>query len=143
MNGENAYMLANASVAPFWLCMMLAPRAALTRRFVASPLVPLVYAAVYTVMIATTLVSPAGGTMSSMAGLRVSFESDFVLLMAWTHYLCFDMLIGMWEVRDSERYGLSPWRLAPCLALTLMAGPAGFLAYVAVRWFHTRELALS
>ena len=133
MDFETAYTIANMSVMPVWLAMMFAPRAALTRRLVQSPAVPLVYAAAYAALFVTSFFTESGGGFATMAELRAAFDSDVVLLMAWVHYLCFDMVVGMWEVRDAERHELSAWVLAPCLFFTLMAGPIGFGLYYGVR----------
>lgn len=132
--GETAYLLANLSVAPVWLLMILAPNARLTERLVATPLVPALYAVLYVGLLVATTATGGDGDMGSMAGLRVAFERDGVLLLAWVHYLCFDMVVGMWEVRDAKRLGLSWWAVGPCLLFTLMFGPFGFLGYCALRY---------
>jgi hypothetical protein len=49
------------------------------------------------------------------------------------HYLAFDLFVGGWEVRDAVARGVSRWLVAPCLLLTFIFGPAGWLAYYAVR----------
>jgi hypothetical protein len=56
-----------------------------------------------------------------------------MLLAGWTHYLAFDLIVGSWEVRDARERGISHWLVVPCLALTFMFGPVGFLAYQALR----------
>jgi hypothetical protein len=139
--GENLYFLFNLSVLPFWLMMIASPGAPLTRRLVRTPAVPLLYAVLYLSLLGASVVSGSEGSIGSLAGLRQVFESDAPLLLAWVHYLCFDMVIGMWEVREAQRRGISGWLLAPCLLLTLMYGPVGFLAFVGVRWFKARTFA--
>jgi hypothetical protein len=139
--GEHLYFFFNLSVVPFWLLMMAAPGSALTQRLVRTPAVPAAYAALYLSLLLTSVVIGNEGNIASLAGLRLVFESDAPLLLAWVHYLCFDMVVGMWEVRQAQRHGLSKWLLALCLFLTLMYGPVGFLLFVGVRWFKTRSIA--
>lgn len=132
--GETAYLLLNASVLPVWALMVFAPSAAVTQRITATPLMPVVYAVVYTALLLGGNVFGGEGHMGSLAGLRVAFEQDSVLLLAWVHYLCFDMAMGMWAFRDAQRLELSWARVAPCLLFTLLLGPFGFAAYVALRF---------
>ncbi len=131
--GEIAYLLANASVMPVWLLLVFAPRAAITQRMAATPLVPALYAVLYAGLLVTSMVAGGDGDMGSMAGLRLAFERDVVLLLAWVHYLCFDMVVGLWVYRDARRNGLSWWLVGPCLAGCLFFGPVGFVAYAALR----------
>jgi Domain of unknown function (DUF4281) len=54
-------------------------------------------------------------------------------LAGWTHYLVFDLLVGNWEVQDA-RAGSVPYLIVlPCLVLTFLFGPAGWLLYVTAR----------
>jgi hypothetical protein len=54
-------------------------------------------------------------------------------LIAWIHFLAFDLFVGRWIYFDSQEQGLNPWLMAPVLLLTLLMGPAGLLAYLCVR----------
>ena len=138
--GETIYALANASVIPFWCLLILAPKAKLTERLFSTPLVPVMYAVLYAGLLAASFVGTGGGDMFSLEGLRAAFTRDVVLLLAWVHYLCFDMVVGLWEWRDAKRLGLHWGWVAPCLLLTLMLGPVGFLCYVVVRLVRSRQV---
>ena len=133
MDYELLYTLANGAAGACWLPLLLAPRSRFTERWTASPLPPLVFAVVYAVLVVVMVTGPGEGSMASLASLRRGFERDPVLLLAWVHYLCFDMMVGFWEVRDSRRLGLSPWLVAPCLLLTFLLGPLGLLLYLGLR----------
>ena len=131
--GETAYLLANASVLPVWALMVFVPAASVTQRLTATPAVPALYAVGYALLLIGTLVRGGDGDMASLDGLRAGFERDAVLLMAWLHYLCFDMVVGMWICNDARSKELS-WRwVGPCLVGTLMAGPVGWLCYLVGR----------
>ena len=80
--------------------------------------------------------------MNSLAGIYAAFGNPRTLLVAWVHYLVFDLFVGAWEARDAQRTGVPHWALVPCLFLTLMAGPMGLLAYLAIRWVRTRDTSL-
>jgi hypothetical protein len=54
-------------------------------------------------------------------------------IIAWIHFLAFDLFVGRWIYLDSEEQRLSRWLMAPILFLTLMLGPIGFLSYLIAR----------
>ena len=61
------------------------------------------------------------------------FTMPEIALAGWIHYLAFDLLVGAWEVRTARREGIAFLLVLPCLALTFLFGPAGFLAFSALR----------
>jgi hypothetical protein len=75
----------------------------------------------------------AEGNFSTLAGVTTLFANPWLLLAGWMHYLAFDLLIGTWEARDSVERGVPRLLLVPCLFLTLMFGPTGWLLYMLVR----------
>ena len=61
------------------------------------------------------------------------FSNPWLLLAGWIHYLAFDLFVGTWMVRDSLERRVPRLLVAPCLLLTFLFGPAGFLAYQVTR----------
>lgn len=133
MDYELAYTACNATAGLCWLPLFLAPRAALTERWTATPLPPMAFGLVYAVLAVVMFTAGGDGSMDSLASLRRGFEVDPVLLLAWVHYLSFDMMVGFWMVRDARRLGLNAWVLRPCLIFTFMLGPIGLLLYAGLR----------
>jgi hypothetical protein len=68
------------------------------------------------------------------------FTNAWLLLAGWLHYLAFDLLIGTWEVRDAQERGIPHALVVPCLFLTFMFGPAGWLLYVTLRSLHAARV---
>jgi hypothetical protein len=91
--------------------------------------VPMLFAALYVVIVATTF-GGAEGTFSTLGGVATLFSNRWLLLAGWLHYLAFDLLIGTWEARDARERGVPHLLLVPCLFVTLMFGPAGWLLYM-------------
>jgi hypothetical protein len=58
-----------------------------------------------------------------------------MVLADWIHYLAFDLFVGVWEVKDAQAKNISHWFVIPCLFLTFMLGPIGFLLYSILRLF--------
>lgn len=132
---ETLFSVANTAVLPAWLLLLLAPRWTLTRRLVRSGLWPLLLAALYATLL---IVHYAGanateGSFSTLGGVAALFRDPWALTAGWVHYLCFDLCVGIWEVQDAERRQL-PWYVrVPCLLLTFLVGPIGFLLYALLR----------
>ena len=77
----------------------------------------------------------------SVAGLRGLFMSDGVIVIGWTHYLAFDLFVGLWIAKDADNKGFSRLVQLPFLFVTLMAGPIGLLAWLVTREARARRAA--
>jgi len=99
---------------------------------ITTTVVPSFFVVLYTA-IAVTLVGRAPGGFSTLAGVGTLFTNPWLLLAGWVHYLCFDLLVGSWELQDARERGIPHWMVVPCLALTFLFGPAGWLLYSIVR----------
>lgn len=75
----------------------------------------------------------------SIAGLRALFMSDGGIVLGWTHYLAFDLFVGLWIGRDADAKGFSRLAQLPILFLTLMVGPIGLLTWLIVRERRARR----
>ena len=64
-------------------------------------------------------------TNYTVEGLRALFMSDAGIVLGWTHYLAFDLFVGLWIARDADAKGFSRLVQLPILFLTLMEGPIG------------------
>ena len=93
--------------------------------------VPGLFAITYVGIALVTFASSDGG-FSSLDGVAPLFDNRWLLLAGWLHSLAFDLLIGTWEVLDSQRRGMPHLIVVPCLLLTFMLGPAGWLLYTIV-----------
>jgi hypothetical protein len=132
MTPEFVFSIANAVAGLSWLLLLVLPHQAWVEQRIAGLVVPVSLAVVYAAVVATQWGGSEGG-FSTLAGVAQLFANPWMLLAGWLHYLCFDLLIGCWEVRDARRLGVPHLLLVPCLLLTFMFGPAGWLLYGAVR----------
>jgi Domain of unknown function (DUF4281) len=101
----------------------------------AGRIVPLSLAAIYTVLTPAVFNPEANGM--TLQGVLAMLSSPDVMLIAWIHYLAFDLFIARWIVDDAPMRGIRPWWLLPILALTLYFGPIGLLTYFVVRGVRT------
>ena len=69
----------------------------------------------------------------TVEGIRALFRSDGGIVLGWTHYLAFDLFVGLWIARDADAKGFSRLVQLPILFFTLMAGPIGLLLWLMIR----------
>ena len=139
MPAELLFSAVTLAVVPAWLLLVLAPRWRHSAGLVSGVLVPVLLAATYA-WLAFRYFPEADDSFTSLAGVRAAFGNDYILLAGWIHYLAFDLFVGSWEVRDSQRNGINHLVVVPCLILTFLLGPIGLLAYMVVRVSTGRRL---
>ena len=141
MTSEQVFSVSNFVAVAGWLILIVAGRARWAAALVTGAILPSLFAVVYSGLIITHWGETQGG-FSTLAGVRSLFSNQWLLLAGWVHYLAFDLFVGSWEVSDARNHHISHWAVVPCLVLTLLFGPAGFLAYSLVRLLKSRTLRL-
>jgi hypothetical protein len=132
MSPDQIFTIANTVALAGWVVLALLPG----RRWIVDTLcgriIPGLFAGLYVAILVTKWSTSEGG-FSTLPDVALLFENPWALLAGWVHYLAFDMLIGTWEVRDARERGVPHLLVVPCLALTFLFGPSGWLAYMIVR----------
>jgi hypothetical protein len=143
MSAETIYSLCNTLVLPAWLLLIVAPRWQWTLGVICAGVVPLALALVYASLMFVHLPRlPEGGGIGSLDALLLAFGNPYVLTAGWIHYLAFDLFIGCWELRDSQRHGIAHWLVVPCLVLTFALGPVGLGLYLVLRSVRIRRFEI-
>ncbi|MCM3879167.1 MAG: ABA4-like family protein [Vicinamibacterales bacterium] len=132
MTADQVFSIVNPLALVSWGLLVVLPGRKWVTDVVTGLAVPALLAIVYTAIIAVNFFGSPGG-FSSLPDVALLFSNQWLLLAGWTHYLVFDLLIGTWEVRDAQERGVPHLALVPCLILTFLFGPAGWLLYQAVR----------
>ena len=135
------FSLANATALVAWALLIFLPR----RRWataVAGGVVPVALALSYAAIVATSWGGSSGG-FSSLPAVAELFGHPWLLLAGWIHYLAFDLLVGSWEVRDAQARRIPHLAVVPCLVLTFLFGPAGWLLYRALGLMYPEGAAAS
>lgn len=136
MSPEAIFTILNLSVVPAWALLVFLPRADVTRTVVHSGVYPLLLGLFYISFFAYALLAGTIGEgidFTSVAGVSIVFQAPIGVLIGWSHYLVFDLFVGAWVARDSQRRGVPHLAAVPCLLLTLVVGPVGLLCYLLVR----------
>lgn len=126
-----------------WAVLILAPQTEALRRFVLIVPVALL-SAIYAVLLiglSSGWFDPEGasGSMSdllanySVDGIMALFQSRSGIVVGWTHYLAFDLMVGWWIAGDADSRAIPRWSQAGILLATLMAGPLGLAIYLFYR----------
>ena len=132
MSPEQLFSVANTVAVISWVLLAVLPGRRWVTDVLTGRVVPAVFASLYIGLIVSRLGRTQGG-FSTLAGVAALFTDPWLLLAGWVHYLAFDLLIGTWEVRDAHDRGIPRILVLPCLFLTFMFGPAGWLSYMALR----------
>ncbi len=138
MSPEIIFSIVSTTALLSWLLLAVAPRWKWTR-LITGEIVILLLAAAYLILIVLFFGQAQGG-FGSLPEVMKLFTNQNVALAGWIHYLAFDLFVGAWEVRDAQEKGVSHWFVLPCLFLTFMLGPVGFLAYNGVRLLAARKI---
>lgn len=141
MELETLFSVAGSIATVGWLMLAVVPRQPFTQ-IIASVIAPLLLAALYLYLIAMNM-SGAQGGFGSLADVALLFQKRELLLAGWIHYLCFDLFIGSWEIRDSQQNGIPHLVMIPCLLMTFLLGPIGLLFYFAIRSAKLRSIVIA
>jgi len=141
MTAEQLFSVCGLLALAGWIMLIVIPWNARAMT-IAGTAIPGALSCIYLILFALHVADARGG-FSTLAAVAELFSNPWLLLAGWVHYLAFDLFVGAWETRDALGRGISRWILAPCLLLTFLFGPIGWLAYhVARNARHRAESAL-
>lgn len=132
MTPEQIFALSGPVALLGWVALALSPLAPQGSQVVAGLVVPLLLAVAYAGLILGHWAGAEGG-FGSLADVAKLFANPWLLLAGWLHYLCFDLFVGAWIVRRAMIEQVAHGFVLPCLALTFLFGPVGYLAFNALR----------
>ena len=136
MDLERIFSLASTIAVVGWLLLLILPKRPLAVH-TAGVFLPLLLALIYIYFIIN--IRGAEGGFGSLSDVALLFQRQELLLAGWIHFLCFDLFVGAWEVRDSQQHGIPHLVVIPCLIMTFMLGPVGLLFYFAIRTAKLRN----
>ncbi|MFW5634645.1 MAG: ABA4-like family protein [Erythrobacter sp.] len=121
-----------------WVALILLPRwpALLSGvLYLGVGLLCLVYAVGMIGVVSGLIPNPEGGgaDFTTIEGVQAIFATRAGVTIGWTHYLAFDLFVGLWIARDGDAKNVSRLVQAPILLATFMAGPLGLLIWLVVR----------
>lgn len=132
MNPDTIFSLCNMIAVAGWLLLLASPFAPKLADVVGGLIIPGLLAVAYSGLVLAFWFSAEGG-YDSLDNVAALFRTRELLLAGWLHYLAFDLFVGAWIVRAARARSMPFLLVAPCLVLTFLFGPAGLLAFVALR----------
>lgn len=138
MNPDTLFPFANMTAIAGWVALLASPFIPRLSDVIASAIIPLLLSVAYAGLI-LAFWSGAEGGFDTLINVELLFETREMLLAGWLHYLAFDLFVGAWIARTARAEGVSFILVVPCLALTFMFGPVGFLLFSAIRAVRMRS----
>ena len=140
-NLETIFAIASAVALPCWIGLafsLFVPQLRLWAWRVSAVFIPLLFGALYALLIRQGFVEVPDGGFGSITQVRALFSSDAALVAGWLHYLAFDLFVGTWIVRTGISVGMPRILVLACLPLAFILGPVGLLMFLLLRLVHLR-----
>jgi hypothetical protein len=130
MTAAQAFAIANPFALAGWLILgwAVVRRSEFLRDQIAGRAWPLLLSLGYVALIILFFGSSDGG-FNSLSDVKMLFQSEWLLLAGWIHYLAFDLFVGSWIARQVMTKGMNRLWLIGLLPLTFLFGPAGLVAF--------------
>jgi hypothetical protein len=116
-----------------WLTLLASPFFPHWSDKIAGFIIPVILSVGYVTLIVFLTSDGGGGGFGSLAEVVELFSHQNAVIAGWVHFLAFDLLVGAWICRTARREGVNFWLVVPCLPLTFLFGPAGFMAFSLLR----------
>jgi hypothetical protein len=139
---ELIFAVANPLAMLGWLGLVLFPGRRVVVDGISGVAIPAFLALAYAGLVAAFFAGSEGG-FGSIEAVRALFQSDALLVAGWLHYLAFDLFVGAWQVRTARAEGIPHVLVIPCLVLTFLFGPLGFLVFLILRAAFGRRLTFA
>ena len=138
MNPDVVYSTVNTIALVAWIALSIAPYNARIQQGALGGVVVML-AALYAVLFIGSFNGAMMKELATLDGLMGLFSNKQALVLGWTHYLAFDLVAGIYIVRNAQTHEVSSRAIIPFLWLTFMAGPLGWLTYVIFRVLKTKK----
>ena len=144
------FILINLVVSPFYLLMLVAPRAPFTQRAMASLWPVALPALVHVAFILVILIigrpnvlqlwqslyvehGVFGATTVAMLSRLYGQYPEYAALHGWVHLVVGDIFMARWAYLDALERAVPSWRIGPVAALIAFMGPVGIIVYLLIR----------
>ena len=138
MTPEEIFSLCNGLALLGWVVLIFIPSWKKRDQYVLNFIIML-FVIVYSWIIFSSIDKNIFSNFSTLAGVSKLFADKTLLLAGWIHYLAFDLLAGIYIVRNAAKNGIHHWLTTPALFFTFLFGPFGLLLYFGLRWVKTRK----
>lgn len=133
MTPTQVFSIAGMITTPMWILMIFFPKWKITNCLISFKMVPIILSFIYTIYIFNAISVGGMPDFGNLDSVMKLFTEENAVLAGWVHYLAFDLIIGMWMLNASKKLNIHQLIMAPCLFLTFMFGPVGFLLFFIIK----------
>tara|TARA_B110000305_G_scaffold58472_1_gene64764 strand:- start:65 stop:391 length:327 start_codon:yes stop_codon:yes gene_type:complete len=101
--------------------------------------IPLALAFMYAIYIFQAIQISGMMDFGSLTSVITLFTEENAVLAGWIHYLAFDLMVGMWVLDQNKELKINQLVMAPCLFLTFMLRPIGFLLFMIIKTIKQKQ----
>ena len=101
--------------------------------------IPLALAFMYAIYIFQAIQISGMMDFGSLTSVITLFTEENAVLAGWIHYLAFDLIVGMLVLDQNKELKINQLVMAPCLFLTFMLGPIGFLLFMIIKTIKQKQ----
>lgn len=139
MTAAFSYKIVNFIAMFGWLLLIFFPTANLTKSIVRSGVLSILLSIIYIIclFLAYEVWVPGSG-YATLQSVRLMFTNEWALLAGWSHYLAFDLLIGVLTLKKlvERKFVIR----ALCLFGIFVLGPLGWLISLAFTQSRQNEI---
>ena len=139
MNPNLLFEVANTLALISWIVLIIFQRKSWVNTLLMSTSVSML-AITYMILVFSTFEVGSLESFGSLQGVMDMFGDPWAVAAGWVHYLCFDLMIGLYIVTDARKQGINQWVTVPSLLFTFMLGPFGLLTYLIIRIFNKPQI---
>ena len=139
MTPTEVFSIANMIAIPMWVLMLFFSKWKVTRFLIDFKVIPLALAFMYAIYIFQAIQISGMMDFGSLTSVITLFTEENAVLAGWIHYLAFDLLVGMWMLDQNKELRINQLLMAPCLFLTFMLGPIGFLLFMIIKTIKQKQ----
>ena len=138
MTPAQIFQFVNTFVLPGWLLLIFLPKWKWTDKIITGIIVTIL-AIFYVYYIAKFFMPADIKSFGSLHGVMQLFTNQTAVLAGWIHYLAFDLMTGLFEIKNAQKNNISHLLIIPCLFFTFMFGPIGLLLFFLIRFIKTKN----
>lgn len=113
-----------------WALLILTPKRWTWLMVSTGIVIPTILGIAYGALMLMNFADVEGGGYSSLQQVKALMSDESVLVAGWAHYLCFDLLVGTFIAKESDKRGIVRLIQIPILLATFMFGPVGFVLFL-------------
>lgn len=138
MTPAQIFQFVNTFVLPGWLLLIFLPKWKWTDKIITG-IIATILAIFYVYYIAKIFTPADIKSFGSLQGVMQLFTNETAVLAGWIHYLAFDLMTGLFEIKNAQKHNISHLLIIPCLFFTFMLGPVGLLLFFLIRFIKTKN----